>query len=234
MSLLEFQQVSRRFGNGAGGERAVLEGVDLRLEPGECAALIGPSGAGKTTLLFLAAGLCKPTAGRVLIEGRDLGALGAGVLGALRRERIGLVFQNNLCLSALPVWENAALPLLLRGAGFGEARRKAAELLERVELGEWMESPTGALSGGQRQRLGLARAMAAGPSLLLADEPTAELDEATAGRIEERLFAWLRATGCGALIVTHSASIQRAAGRVLALEGRQLRAAETPERAREA
>jgi predicted ABC-type transport system involved in lysophospholipase L1 biosynthesis ATPase subunit len=136
------------------------------------------------------------------------------------------VFQNNLSLGALPVWENAALPLLLRGSSAREARRTATGLLEQVELAEFADAPTEALSGGQRQRLGLARAMATQPALLLADEPTAELDRETSGRIERWLFEWLAKTGCAALIVTHSESVVRACDRVLGLKEGRLAAVE--------
>jgi putative ABC transport system ATP-binding protein len=223
MSLLCLDNVTRVFPAAAGHPRAaVLGGVDLTLAPGEAVALVGRSGVGKTTLLYLAAGLGRPTSGRVLFAGADLARLGERELSRLRRRRIGLVFQNNLSLSALPVWENAALPLLLEGAPSGPARRAAEALLERVGLASWAASPTAALSGGQRRRLGLVRAMIARPELILADEPTADLDEATAAEIENLLFAWLRAEGRAALIVTHSPSIERAADRTLRLEGGRL------------
>src|SRR5690349_11941643 len=155
MSLLEFVQVSRIFpsADGCGPGRAVLREVSFRLAPGEVAALIGRSGAGKTTLLHLAAGLCRPNAGRILFDGRALNELGAGELGRLRQRQIGLVFQNNLSLAALPVWENAAFPLLLTGTEAGQARRQAEEALERLGLAGLAQAPTAMLSGGQRRRL---------------------------------------------------------------------------------
>ncbi len=217
MPLLEFEQVTRDFGDDATGRR-VLERVDLALAPGEAVALVGRSGAGKTTLLFLAAGLIRPSAGRVLFEGRDLNALSPAEGARLRRRRIGLVFQNNLSLSALPVWENAALSLLMDGASRRRARPEALAMLKRLGLDGYADRPTAVLSGGQRRRLGLARCLLGDPDLLLADEPTADLDEETAAAIERELFVWLRARHRAAIIVTHAPSIERAADRVLRLE----------------
>lgn len=223
MSLLNFDNVQRSFPAAPGRDGAVvLAGVELTLAPGEIMALVGRSGAGKTTLLYLAAGLCRPTTGRVLFDQTDLAALTPRALSLLRRRRMGLVFQNNLSLAALPVWENAALPLLLEGLNPREARQRAETLLEQVGLGPWIASTTTALSGGQRRRLGLARAMLARPDLILADEPTADLDEATAAEMESLLFNWLREEGRAALVVTHSPSIERAADRTLRLEGGRL------------
>jgi putative ABC transport system ATP-binding protein len=227
MSALCLEQVRRVFVSRSdhGAARAVLDGVSLTIEPGEVVALIGRSGAGKTTLLYLAAGLARPDAGRVLLGGRDLATMGAAELSRLRRREIGLVFQNNLALSALPVWENAALPLLLEGVSFSEARRRAVAALERVGLDACANEPTAMLSGGQRRRLGLSRAMVGSPRLLLADEPTADLDEETAGEVERLLAEWLAEQHCAALIVTHTASIEHLAARTLRLENGALRPA---------
>ena len=219
MALLAFNQVSRIFpADGPGRpERVVLDGVDLTIEEQEVVALVGRSGAGKTTLLYLAAGLCRPSAGQVFFAGHDLSALGAGPLSRLRRQ-VGLVFQNNLSLSALPVWENAAFPLLLEGLAPAKARPRAEEMLERVGLGSLADQSTTVLSGGQRRRLGLARAMIGRPRLLLADEPTADLDEETSAQIEGLMFDWLAGEGRAGLIVTHAASVREAATRTLRLE----------------
>jgi predicted ABC-type transport system involved in lysophospholipase L1 biosynthesis ATPase subunit len=138
---------------------------------------------------------------------------------------MGLVFQNNLSLPALPVWENAALPLLLRGVPRAEARRAALALLERVGLAPYARAATTALSGGQRRRLGLARALITRPRLLLADEPTSDLDDTTAAEIESLMFDLLGETHGAALIVTHSDSIERRAHRVVRLDQGRLAAA---------
>ena len=219
MSLLQLEEVSRRFARpGQGAARTVVDGVSLTLEPGEVVALVGRSGAGKTTLLYLAGGLARPDGGRVMIDGQDLATLDPAALSRLRRRQIGLVFQNNLALSALPVWENAALPLLLEGVAFGLARRQAEAALERVGLAACAREATAILSGGQRRRLGLARAMVGAPRLLLADEPTADLDEQTAADMERLLEAWLAERRCAAIIVTHTDSLRRLAGRTLRME----------------
>ncbi|MCE5231097.1 ATP-binding cassette domain-containing protein [bacterium] len=202
--------------------RTVLDGIDLRLEPGRTIALTGRSGAGKTTLLYLAAGLLRPTSGRVLFDGRPLGEIPADELALVRRRRIGLVFQNNLSLSALPVWENAALPLLLEGQTAAKSKAASIEMLERLGLADYADRPTTVLSGGQRRRLGLARCILGRPDLLLADEPTADLDEVTAADIERFMFEWLTANGHSAIIVTHFESIERAADQVLRLENGML------------
>ncbi len=225
MSLLCLDSVVRSFSPRPGGAspKVVLDGLNLEIGAGEVAALVGRSGAGKTTILHLAAGLCRPSQGRVLFEGTDLEEFSPGDLSRLRRDRIGLVFQNNLCLSTLPVWENAALGLLMgRFGDHAHARRRAEETLERVGLGGFGQAATSTLSGGQRRRLGIARAMLGRPALLLADEPTADLDEETGTQIEELVFDWLAQSGVAALIVTHSISIQRRADRVLKLDGGRL------------
>lgn len=221
MVLLEFQQVRREFEAAGGPAHVVLDGIDLALERGKTLALTGRSGAGKTTLLYLAAGLLRPTSGNVLLDGRPLDGFAGGELARARR-RIGLVFQNNLSLSALPVWENAALPLLLDGQSAEAARRAAMEMLDRVGLADYAERSTTVLSGGQRRRLGLARCILGKPELLLADEPTADLDEETAADIERFMFDWLAADGRSAIIVTHFESIERAADRVMRLENGKL------------
>jgi ABC-type lipoprotein export system ATPase subunit len=213
MSLLEFENVGRDY---AGGH--ALQGVSFRLAAGEVAALLGPSGAGKTTLLCLAAGLARPTQGRVLFDRKDLAQLPEPQRAALRSEAIGLVFQNNLALSVLPVWENAALPLLMRGDARAEPPKRAESMLERLGLGAFARGATQVLSGGQRRRLGLARAMLGRPRLLLADEPTADLDETTAGEVEKLLFEWLADSGAAALIVTHHDWMARHGTRTLRIE----------------
>lgn len=234
MSLLCFDHVRKAFASPRcrDGDLPVLESVNLDLAPGEVIALVGKSGAGKTTLLHLAAGLLRPSAGRIFFDGQSLQRRSQRDLGRLRRTRIGLVFQNNLSLTVLPVWENAALPLLLEGVPRRMARRRADQILERVGLGRFGEASTRHLSGGQRRRLRLARALISEPQLLLADEPTADLDEQTSDQIKRLLFDWLDETGRGALIVTHDLPIERFAHRLVCLDAGRLYPAEVTGTAR--
>ena len=224
MSLLRFEHVRRDYPapNAHGSVRTVLRYVNLTLEPGEVVALIGRSGAGKTTLLHLAAGLCRATDGRILLDDTDLSSISPTALSALRHRRIGLVFQNNLCLNALPVWENVALPLLLDKMGPQAARCKAEAMLDRVGLASLGNATTASLSGGQRRRLGLARALIHNPPLLLADEPTADLDEETAAEIQSLLGDWLAEGKRGVLIVTHGSALEALAQRTIRLEDGRL------------
>ena len=218
MSLLRFESVTRAFDGPQGERRVVLDRVDLTLDRGQVMALTGRSGAGKTTLLHLAAGLIRPGSGRVWFDGLDLGLCPPAQTARLRRRRIGLIFQNSLALGALPIWENAALGLLMEGARRTDARRAALAMLERVGLDGAADRSLKVLSGGQRRRLGLARCLLGDPDLMLADEPTADLDEATASRIEGIMLGWLRERNRTAIIVTHAPSIERAADRVERLE----------------
>ncbi len=222
-AILRFEEVHRRFpGADADGRRDVLDGVSFSLARGEVATLVGRSGAGKTTLLHLAGGLLRPTAGSIFFDGDDISRQSAASLARLRRRRIGLVFQNSLTLAALPVWENAALTLLMEGMPRRQARAAAAEALERVGLAPYAARSTAVLSGGQRRRLGLARCLLAQPELVLADEPTADLDDETAAMIENFLFDWLSREGRAALIVTHEASIIEKSSRILRLDSGRL------------
>lgn len=229
MPLMNILKMKNLGWSSCGGSRSdsgrpLFEDIQLALEPGQTMAIAGPSGAGKTTLLYLAAGFYRPTIGGVSFEGRDIHAMAETERARLRRRAMGLVFQNDLCLAAVEAWENAALPLLLEGVARREARRRAEAALERVGLEGLASAPTAALSGGQRQRLGLARATIGEPRLLLADEPTSDLDEVTANGIEKVLFDFLSERHCAALIVTHSVSLERRAGSLARLDGGRLTA----------
>jgi putative ABC transport system ATP-binding protein len=223
-ALLELKTVRREIasGNRRKTTLAILDNVNLSLQPGETLALIGRSGVGKTTLLHLIAGLDRPDSGEIHFHGQSLGKLSAAELALMRRRRMGLVFQNNLSLPALPVWENAALPLLLEGMPRRAARAQARDWLKRVGVAQYENASTATLSGGQRRRLGLARALITRPALLLADEPTSDLDEATAAEIESLLFGFLKATSTAAIIVTHAESLERQAQRIMRLEAGRL------------
>ncbi|HVS01703.1 MAG TPA: ABC transporter ATP-binding protein [Thermoanaerobaculia bacterium] len=203
------------------GERllTVLDGVDLAVADGEMVAVLGPSGSGKSTLLALLAGLDRPTRGEVLVDGVALSTLSEDALALLRRHRIGFVFQSFQLLGHLTALENVALPLEL--IGDGDARRAAAALLDRVGLAERQHHYPVQLSGGEQQRVALARAFAARPALLLADEPTGNLDRATGQVVLDALGELHRTAGTTAVLVTHDPQVAALADRrVHLLDGR--------------
>ncbi len=185
------------------------------MEPGEAVAIVGPSGRGKTTLLGLLAGLDRPTGGRVLLDGADLGALSEDARARLRREKIGFVFQSFQLIPTLTARENVAVPLDLAGNGGGAAR--ADELLERVGLGGRRHHYPAQLSGGEQQRVALARAFIHRPSILFADEPTGNLDAATGARIIELMVELNREVGTTLVLVTHDLDLAGRARRVIRL-----------------
>jgi putative ABC transport system ATP-binding protein len=214
-TMLELDQVTRVYGSGRAQVRA-LDGVSLRVAPGELVAVMGPSGSGKSTLLNLAGGLDRPTAGRVLVDGTDLGTLDRRGLAALRRRRVGYVFQDLNLLPGLTAAENVALPLELDGAGSRKARAGALAALDQVGLRERAGTFPDQLSGGERQQVAIARAVAGQRALLLADEPTGALDS-LAG---EMVLALLRARcdeGIAGVLVTHEARYAAVADRVVFL-----------------
>jgi putative ABC transport system ATP-binding protein len=219
VSLLRLDQVRKAFRRGR-EEVVALDGVDLCIEPGDFTALVGPSGSGKSTLLHLAGGLDKPDAGRVLLEDRDLSSLSAGERAQLRRRQVGFVFQFFHLIPTLTVAENVELPLVLDGVRDSDGR--VGELLERVALEHRAEHLPGELSGGEMQRTAIARALAARPRLLLADEPTGNLDSATGAEILDVLCEQVTEEGAALLMVTHDAGAARRAKRVLHLRDGQL------------
>jgi len=201
----------------------ILRGVDLAVLPGELVAIVGPSGSGKSTLLHIAGGLDRDYRGEVAVNGRSLARLSARELARLRNATIGFVFQSFNLLPGLSAIENVMLPGMLRertGEPPGAVRARAVEALVRVGLAARAAAPPSRLSGGERQRVALARALFARPRVLLADEPTGNLDAVT-GEEVIRLFAELAGEGMAVLVVTHEERVSRAAGRVLQLsEGR--------------
>ena len=203
MALLRFEGVSKRFHRGT-EEVVALDEVDLSVESGEFVALIGPSGSGKSTLLHLAGGLDQPDGGRVLLGDRDLAGVSIGDRAKLRRREIGFVFQFFHLIPTLTVRENIELPLLLDGA---KSNGRTSDLLDRVDLGHRATHLPGELSGGEMQRAAIARALVAGPQIILADEPTGNLDSATGATILgllRELHAEERTT---VLVITHDREI---------------------------
>jgi putative ABC transport system ATP-binding protein len=200
----------------AAGPVDILRGVSLRIEPGETVALLGPSGSGKSSLLMVLSGLERPSRGRVVLAGHDLGALDENALARLRRSHIGVVFQAFHLLPTMTALENVAIPLELAGARDALAAAEAA--LGRVGLGHRLGHYPGQLSGGEQQRVALARAFVAGPVLLLADEPTGNLDGATGRIVIDCLFDEHRRRGSALLLITHDASLAERCGRQVHLE----------------
>ena len=212
MAVLEARGLGRRYGTGW-----VLRGVDLALAPGERVALLGPSGCGKTTLLNLLGGLDRPDEGQALLEGRDLGAASPAELARLRRERLGTVFQFFHLLPTLRAAENVELPLQLLGRPPKECAAKALELLAAVGLSDRAQAWPSELSGGEMQRVAVARALAAEPAALLADEPTGNLDRASGEAVLKLLADLTERRGTALLMVTHSEAAAAICHRVLRL-----------------
>ncbi len=215
--MIRLVNVSKVY-NSAAGRVVALAGVSLEVAAGEFVALMGPSGCGKSTLLHLVAAVDFPTSGEVWVDGQHLGRLTDAALSRFRRDRVGIVYQFYNLLPTLSAWENVALPAILAGGSPGEARARALEWLRRVDLAQRAEHWPHELSGGEMQRIAVARALVNRPPVLLADEPTGNLDS-VAGRDLLRLLAELnierRVT---ILLATHSGDAATAAGRVLQLK----------------
>ncbi|WP_342150894.1 ABC transporter ATP-binding protein [Methylorubrum sp. SB2] len=200
---LFFSGVERRYPQREGALE-ILRGTDLAIWPGELVALVAPSGAGKSTLLHLAGLLERPDGGEVYIGGQPTAAMSDGERTRLRREEMGFVYQFHHLLPEFSALENVVLPQLIRGLGRKEAEARAAELLSFLGLKERLPHRPAELSGGEQQRVAIARAVANGPRLLLADEPTGNLDPQTSGRVFNILLQLVRASGLAALIATHN------------------------------
>jgi len=200
---LVLRDVHRTYSTEA-GDLLVLRGVDLTLRAGEIVALVAPSGVGKSTLLHIAGLLDRPSRGAVLIEGKDAGGLPDNARTALRRDTIGFVYQFHHLLAEFTALENVALPRMIAGRPRRDAEQRAAELLGVFGLGQRLRHLPGKLSGGEQQRVAIARALANKPRVLLADEPTGNLDVATAETVFAELTARVREVGVAALIATHN------------------------------
>ena len=198
--VLELRQVEKSYNPGAKGEVRVLRGIDLALHPGETVALVAPSGAGKSTLLHIAGLLDSPSAGDVLIAGRSVAGESDARRTAIRRREVGFVYQFHHLLPEFSAHENVSLPQRANGVGRAEARARADSLLARVGLSDRAAHRPAELSGGEQQRVAFCRAMANAPRILLADEPTGNLDPATSDRVFEALMALVAETGLAALI----------------------------------
>ncbi|MBX3715662.1 MAG: ABC transporter ATP-binding protein [Burkholderiales bacterium] len=216
--MLQARGLAKRWPGGV----PLFEAVDLDLAPGELVAILGESGAGKSTLLNIVAGLDRAEAGTVTVSGTTITSLGEDELARWRRRRVGFVFQAFHLLPYLSVEENVALPLLLNGVAAVERRGRAAAALAAVGMAAHAQRKPASLSGGEMQRVAVARAVVHRPALVLADEPTGNLDEANAAATMQALRDAVKREGAAGLLVTHSAVAAAAADRVLRLAGRRL------------
>jgi lipoprotein-releasing system ATP-binding protein len=213
---LELRGLTKSFRQG-GADLHVLAGVDLVLRSGEIVALVGPSGAGKSTLLHVAGLLERPDGGAVIVAGRDCGGLGDDARTLLRRQALGFVYQFHHLLPEFSALENVMLPQMIAGVGRAAARGKAEALLAQVGLAQRVAHRPARLSGGEQQRVAIVRALANDPQVLLADEPTGNLDHLTADGVVETLLAIVRQSDLAALIATHNLDLARRLDRIVTL-----------------
>jgi ABC-type lipoprotein export system ATPase subunit len=200
------------------GDLEVVKGVSLAVNEGEFVCLVGKSGCGKTTLLSLLSGLEKPTKGKVNLDGREITTSSEDELALFRRENVGFIFQSFNLIPTLSAWENVALPLFPLKMTNEERRKRATELLGKMELGHRLEHLPSALSGGEKQRVAIARALINNPKIIFADEPTGNLDSSTGEAIMDILGKLHRDEGVAILMVTHEAELAKAANRVIRMK----------------
>ena len=214
--VVRAEELTREYAGG-GGTVVAVDHANLDAYPGELLVVRGPSGSGKTTLLNLLGGLDRPTSGRVVIGGRDLGDLSEGQLVELRRSELGYVFQGFGLIQVLSAAENIEIPLRIQGVRGPERAKRVSEMLDRVGLADHAAQRPAELSGGQQQRVGLARALAGRPTILIADEPTGQLDSGTAESMMELMSELVHAEGIAAIVSTHDPMLMSRADRVLEL-----------------
>ena len=219
--VLELREVKRTFKQGD-REIPVLTGAEAELYPGQAIALVGPSGAGKSTLLHIAGLLETPDAGRVLVNGVDCAGLSDGERTRVRRREMGFVYQFHQLLPEFTALENVLMPQLIAGTARRRGEARAKELLVMLGLGHRLEHRPAQLSGGEQQRAAIARALANAPKLLLADEPTGNLDPHTSAHVFHELLELIRHSGVAALIATHNLALAKRMHRVLVLDGGRL------------
>ena len=220
-AMVQVQDLHKTFGSGPTAVHA-LRGVSFTARRGELTALKGRSGSGKTTLLNLLGGLDRPSSGRITIDGQDLQELGEDGLLALRRDRIGFVFQSFGLIPILTAAENVGVPMRLRRTAPAEREERVADLLALVGLSDHVNQRPGELSGGQQQRVAIARSLANQPALIIADEPTGQLDSDTGRAIMQLLRAVVRSEGVTALVATHDPQLMELADRVRDLRDGQI------------
>ena len=216
--VLQAEHISKNFSNGV-SEVTVLQDVTFGIGPGESLALVGESGAGKSTLLYLLGALDEPTSGDILYQSHSLSRLSEDELARYRNREIGFVWQSYHLLPEFTALENAAMPLLIAGEPNGRAYSKALLWLERVGLASRAGHRAGELSGGEQQRVTIARSLASSPKILLADEPTGNLDRSTANSIMELLLSLPKSWGLGLIVATHNQEFASRCDRMLVLRG---------------
>ena len=220
-AVLELRDIVRQYKSEA-GVLSVLEGANLTLNPGELVGLIGPSGSGKSTLLHTAGLLEKPEGGEVILEGENCLSLNDAGRTRLRREKLGFVYQFHHLLPEFNARDNVAMPLMVGGLSRRKAREKADALLGEMGLSERLKHQPGQMSGGEQQRVAIARALVNDPRLVIADEPTGNLDPATTERVFESLIRMARSEGAAVLVATHNMALTRHMDRVLTLKDGKL------------
>ncbi len=214
--ILRLERVCKAYNVGLPSETEVLHDIDLRLNRGQFLALTGPSGSGKSTLLNIVGLLDRPTSGRLFIKGQDTGLLGDAAITRLRGHTIGFVFQDHHLISAFTAQENVMMPLLVdRGFPGADIAARAGDLMERVGLVKVAGNLAANMSGGQQQRVAIARALAMGPDLVLADEPTGNLDTKSADSVFELMRQVNRESGTSFLMVTHNLDLARRCDRII-------------------
>jgi lipoprotein-releasing system ATP-binding protein len=219
--VLEARDVQKSFTQGP-VTLEVLQGVMLAVDAGERVAIVGASGSGKTTLLQILGGLDRPTTGHVFVDGQDIHELSEDARGMLRNRALGFVYQFHHLLPEFSALENVAMPLLVRRTPAAEARDKAIEILERVGLGQRLDHRPYQLSGGERQRAAVARALVTHPKIILADEPTGNLDGANAESVFELMLELNRESGTSLIVVTHDMRLANRMERVFEIQGGRL------------
>ena len=212
-SILSGTDLSKKY-----GDLEVVKNVSLSIDVGEFVCLVGKSGCGKTTLLSLLSGLEKPTKGQVFLNGKEIDGASEDELALFRRENVGFIFQSFNLIPTLSAWENVALPLFPLKMTNEERRKRATEMLRKMELGHRLEHLPSALSGGEKQRVAIARALINNPKIIFADEPTGNLDSSTGEAIMDILDKLHRDEGVAILMVTHEVELAKAADRVIRMK----------------
>lgn len=215
---IDLKQIVRRYGD----DLTILDGANLAVPAGEMVALLGPSGSGKSSLLHVAGLLERPTSGQVIVDGIDTQAAGDSMLTTLRRDKIGFVYQFHHLLPEFTAQRNVEIPMLIAGVSLKEAAERAVSLLTTMGLAERLDHQPAQLSGGEKQRVAIARALANRPAVLLADEPTGNLDTETSHKVFDALMNIVRKEGLAAIVATHDRNLAMNMDRIVSIQARKL------------